>query len=148
MKIEEILAEWKKDSPLNQAKLDEESINTAMLHAKYLEIYSAVKIKHARMKSKLKALELDKRRYLKGLMTREEMDDMGWDYDPWKGLARPMKSEMDDYIKVDPEMAEYGLKMKECEIMIEALHDIMQHIQWRHSHVKNAIDFMRFQAGG
>lgn len=148
MDLEQLLTLWKKDSEIVKSKLDDESIRSAMLHAKYLEIYSALKLKHSKLKIRVKQLELDKRKWLKGSMTKSEMDERGWDYDPWKGLAKPMKSEMDDYILVDKDVASAIEKLKEVEIMLEALESIMQNIQWRHQTIKNSIDFMRFQSGG
>jgi hypothetical protein len=129
MKVEDLLLEWKKDSEINKSKLDDESIKTAMLHAKYLEIHSAVKIRYNKLRARLKDLEFEKRRWLKGTMTKEEMDDRDWDYDPWKGMSKPMK-------------------LKDTEVLLETLESIMQNIQWRHQSIKNSIDFMKFQAGG
>tara|TARA_X000001382_G_scaffold15202_1_gene9742 strand:- start:74 stop:520 length:447 start_codon:yes stop_codon:yes gene_type:complete len=147
MTIEELLLEWKKDSEINKAKLDDESIRSAILHSKYLEMHAAVKIKYHRIKSKLKDLEMSKRKWLKGSMSREEMDERNWDYDPWKGLAKPLKSEMDDYIMVDKDVSSLIDKLKETEIMLETLESILNNVTWRHQHIKNALDFMKFQSG-
>ena len=148
MTVEELLLEWKKDSDIKKSKLDEESIRTAMLHAKYLEVHAAYKSRYNKLKAKLKDLEFEKRRWLKGTMTKSEMDDLGWDYDPWKGMSKPMKSEMEDHLFADDDVKKVVEKLKETEVLLETLESIMQNIQWRHQSIKNAIDFMRFQAGG
>ena len=69
------------------------------------------------------------------------------DYDPWKGLAKPLKSEMDDYIMVDKDVSSLIDKLKETEIMLETLESILNNVTWRHQHIKNALDFMKFQSG-
>jgi len=148
MKVEDLLLEWKKDSEINKSKLDDESIKTAMLHAKYLEIHSAVKIRYNKLRARLKDLEFEKRRWLKGTMTKEEMDDRDWDYDPWKGMSKPMKSEMDDHLFADSVDKKVVERLKDTEVLLETLESIMQNIQWRHQSIKNSIDFMKFQAGG
>jgi len=148
MKVEDLLLEWKKDSEINKSKLDDESIKTAMLHAKYLEIHSAVKIRYNKLRARLKDLEFEKRRWLKGTMTKEEMDDRDWDYDPWKGMSKPMKSEMDDHLFADGDVKKVVERLKDTEVLLETLESIMQNIQWRHQSIKNSIDFMKFQAGG
>jgi hypothetical protein len=148
MKVEDLLLEWKKDSEINKSKLDDESIKTAMLHAKYLEIHSAVKIRYNKLRARLKDLEFEKRRWLKGTMTKEEMDDRDWDYDPWKGMSKPMKSEMDDHLFADSDVKKVVERLKDTEVLLETLESIMQNIQWRHQSIKNSIDFMKFQAGG
>ena len=43
--LEKILEMWKKDSPIDEMRLDESSRDSAKLHAKYLELYSVNKIK-------------------------------------------------------------------------------------------------------
>ena len=148
MKVEDLLLEWKKDSEINKSKLDDESIKTAMLHAKYLEIHSAIKIRYNKLRARLKDLEFEKRRWLKGTMTKEEMDDRDWDYDPWKGMSKPMKSEMDDHLFADSDVKKVVERLKDTEVLLETLESIMQNIQWRHQSIKNSIDFMKFQAGG
>lgn len=147
MTIEELLLEWKKDSEINKSKLDDESIRNAQLHAKYLEMHAAIKIKYHKQKARIKETELLKRKWLKGVMTKEEMDRRGWSYDPWQGAAKPMKSELDDYISVDQDIIFLMEKFRETEVMLETLENIINNITWRHQNVKNAIDFMKFNAG-
>ena len=50
--LEKILEMWKKDSLIDEMRLDESSRDSAKLHSKYLELYSVNKMK-------LKKLELD-----------------------------------------------------------------------------------------
>ena len=52
MNLENILELWKKDSVIDDMKLDEASRDSAKLHSKYLELHSVAKLK-------LKKLELD-----------------------------------------------------------------------------------------
>ena len=52
--IENVLSEWQKDSVINQSKLDESSVDTAKLHAKYLQwlALSKLQLKKAQMNQK------------------------------------------------------------------------------------------------
>ena len=147
MKIEEVLHLWKVDSRIDQSRLDEESVKTPMLHAKYLEILSGVRVKLNKEKTKLKKSELQTKRWLSGKMTKEEMDELKWEYDPWKGESKPMKSEMDAHVRVQPWIIEQTECVIELDIMHDSLVDIVSNLTWRHQSIRNAIDFMRFTSG-
>lgn len=148
MKLSELLNMWKVDAKIDQSKLDEESINTSILHSRYLEILSGVKITLKRERTKQKKIELQVKRWLLGKMTKEEMDELGWEYDPWKGESKPMKSEIDSHVNIQPIVIEQSNRTTELEVMHDALIDIVNNLNWRHQSIRNSIDFMRFTSGG
>lgn len=148
MKLTEILAEWNRDSVIDQTKLDVDSLRVPQLHSKYLQYLSATKSKIHRRKKDLDTIFHDKKQWLQGRMTKEEMDRRSWKYDPFENAAKPMKSEMDTYIKVDPEVQKIQHEIDELRILEEALIEIVNNINWRHTHIRNALDYMKFMNGG
>lgn len=148
IKIEDILEEWDRDSRIDDNKLDIESVNTARLHAKYLQILSGVKVAIQNRKLKLEKLKHDKKVWMQGRMTKDELDRRGWKYDPFDGASKPMKGEMEAYVKTDPDVQKHIDEIERLQICQDALLDIMNNVNWRHQSIRNAIDFRKFMAGG
>lgn len=143
--VEEILLEWKADSEIGK-NLDEETLRCARLHRKYLEILSAVKVQLKKRKRKLETVKHEKKLWLHGRMSKDDMDKRGWKYDPFDG-SKPMKSEYDGYIKVDPDVQDLIDDIETLNICHDTLVDILDNIKWRPQSIKNAIEFKKFLAG-
>ena len=141
MNVEEILDMWKEDSKINEVDLDLTSTATPKLHSKYLELYTVSKLQLKRLRLKISELK-------KGKMTKEDMDDRGWEYDPYKGGTKPLKGDMDYYYDADPDIQALVAKIEYQETLVETLEEIMNNIRWRHSTIKNIIDWRRFTSGG
>ena len=148
MNVEEILEMWKEDSKINEIDLDITSTTTPKLHSKYLELYTISKLQLKRLRLKISALKKDKWLYYTGKMTKEDMDEKGWDYDPYKGGIKPLKGDMDYYYDADPDIQALVAKIEYQETLVETLEEIMNNIRWRHSTIKNIIDWRRFTSGG
>ena len=76
--IENVLSEWQKDSVINQSKLDESSVDTAKLHAKYLQWLSLSKLQLKKSQMNQKTLLKEKWLYYNGKMSQEEIESKGW----------------------------------------------------------------------
>ena len=145
--IEAILEEWSKDSVIKKDELDNCSINQSKLHSKYLEIWTALKLKVYHKSLELKQTEQMLKRYLSGKMTKEEMDSLSLPYDPWQGESKPLKSEMHSFIQTHDRYTVIAAKLHEYEVMFDAVTEILDKIKWRHQDIRNAIDYMRFTSG-
>jgi len=148
MNVEQILEMWKDDSTINEIDLDVSSLEMPKLHSKYLELHTVAKLQLKRLRLKIASLKKDKWLYYTGKMTKEDMDTRGWDYDPYKGGTKPLKGDMDYYYDADPEIQELVAKIEYQETLVETLDEIMTNIRWRHSTIKNIIDWRRFTSGG
>lgn len=145
--LEEVLAEWAKDSQIDRTRLDYESLRSGELHTKYLQILYAVKKRLARAQAKQSELLALKSRYYQGKMTREEMDQLGWPYDPWRGNNKPMKSDTQAWLDIDPDVAAGKESIEDLSLIHDAAFDILNHIAWRHQNIKNAISWLQFTSG-
>jgi len=147
MTLDEIIEGWKEDSKIDAKNLDMTSIKSASLHAKYLEIYSVSKLQLKRQDWMMAVLKKDKWMYYNGKLSKEEMDKFGWPYDPFNGLTKPLKSDMDMFYETDPDISKLKMQMDYQSTLVDALKDIMDNIKWRHSTIKTILDAQKFMAG-
>jgi len=137
---------WKEDCVINEMKLDESSRQVPILHAKYLELLSTVKLQLKRAEFSQKTLLKQKWLYYNGKMDQDEIAEMGWDPDPFNGL-KILKGEMDYYYDSDPEIQKSEEKIQYYKTVIETLTDIISNITWRHQTIKNMIEWKKFSSG-
>ena len=147
MTLEDVLVMWKDDSVIDEINLDETSIKSAKLHAKYLELLSISKLRLRKKEMEFDAMKKDKWLYFEGKMTKDQMDERGWKYDPFNGGTKPMKSNMDYYYKSDSDLARLQAQIDYQKTLIDTLIDIMDNIKWRHQNIRNIIDWKKFTAG-
>lgn len=138
---------WKNDCKISEFNLDEESRKTPSLHAKYLELHSLTKLKLKRIELDQKTLLKDKWLYYNGKMSPEEIESKGWEFDPFNGL-RVLKGDMDHYYDSDTDIQQSEEKIVYFKTIISTLDEIINNIRWRHSTIKNMIDWRRFESGG
>lgn len=147
MSLNDILESWKIDSVIDDSALDEDTVKTSKLHAKYLEIYSLSKLQLKKKEFDLEKIKKDKWLYYTGKMTKSDMDERGWAYDPFQGMSKPLKSEMSMYYETDEDLVKVKAGIDYQKSIIDTLEEIMNNIRWRHSHIKNIIEFRKFTSG-
>ena len=147
LNLEDVLKMWAKDSEIDDIRLDEASKKTASLHAKYLEMLSVTKLQLKRKDMDFKILLKNKWLWYNGKMTKDQIDELGWEYDALNGL-KILKGEMDYYYDADPHIQEAQAKIDYLKTLIETLEEIINNIRWRHSTIKNMIDWRKFESGG
>jgi hypothetical protein len=147
LNLEDVLKMWAKDSEIDDIRLDEASKKTASLHAKYLEMLSVTKLQLKRRDMDFKVLLKNKWLWYNGKMPKDQIDQLGWEYDALNGL-KVLKGEMDYYYDSDPHIQEAQAKIDYLKTLIETLEEIINTIRWRHSTIKNMIDWRKFESGG
>ena len=144
MNLEDVKSEWTKDSVLNKAKLSDESLGIPMLHSKYLNVLVDTKLKHTKTKVDLNAMKKLKTRYYKGELSREELEEHGWEQYQYN---KPLKSELGDILDGDDDVAKLKIKIEYLETMIYALESILGSIRNRGFEIKNAISWEQYLTG-
>jgi hypothetical protein len=147
MQLEELIEMWKVDSVIDDSALDGVTVKCAVMHSKYLELLSIAKLQMKRYEAQLANLKKDKWLYFTGKMTKEDMDKRNWPYDPFQGMVKPMKSDLDMYYETDADLRKIKELMEYQKTMIEALDEIMSTIRWRHQNIRNILDWKKFVAG-
>jgi hypothetical protein len=80
-------------------------------------------------------------------MTKAEMDAKGWPYDPFNGLVKPLKSDMDIYYDTDADRVKLKMIIEYQQTVVDTLKDILENIKWRHNTIKNIITWKQFTSG-
>ena len=122
--LQEILEMWKKDSAIDEMNLDESSRNSAKLHSKYLELLSVNRIKLKKAELDFKVLLKDKWLHYNGKLSKEELDEKGWNYDPLNGLT-VLKGDMDYYYDSDPLIQQAQTKIEYLKELTDVLREII-----------------------
>ena len=147
MILDEILKMWSEDVKIDDLNLDEETTKAAKLHSKYLELFTLAKLQLKRNETEMNKLRKNKWLYFSGKMTKEEMDKLGWQYDPFNGMTKPLKSDMDMYYNSDEDIIRVSGKIDYQKMMVEVLEEIMNNLRWRHTNIKNILEFKKFTSG-
>ena len=147
MNLNDILMMWKKDAVIDDVCLDDETLKSSKLHAKYLELFSMAKLMLKKKEMEYVSMKKDKWLYYNGKMTKDDMDKNKWKYDPFDGMVKPMKSDMDMYYSTDEDLVKIKAQIDYQKTIIETLEEIMGNIRWRHTHVKNILEFKKFTSG-
>ena len=145
--LEQVLDHWKKDCEIDDLELDKSSRETPKLHAKYIDLLSQAKLQKQRKEMEFKKLLKDKFMWYNGKMDKTMMDEKGWDYDPFDGLTKPMKSDMDYFYESDPQIQALQSQIEYWKTMIDTLSDIVSNITWRHQTISNMIKWRQFTSG-
>lgn len=146
MKLEDVIEMWKKDAEIDEMNLDSASIQSAKLHAKYLELISVAKLQLKRREMEFKVLLKNKWMHYHGKLSKTEIDQLGWSYDPLNGL-KVLKGDMNYFFDSDNHVQDLQIKIEYLKTLIETLDEIMQNIKWRHQNIKNIIEWRRFTSG-
>jgi len=142
-----ILEMWQKDCVIDNTKLDNTSRDTPKLHAKYLQVLAEAKLMKKRAEFSQKKLLKDKWLYYENKMTKEEIDERGWPYDPFEGLDIRTKHQRDYYYEADEDIQKSEEKIVYYRTVIETLEEIVGSLKWRHTHISNIIKWKQFEAG-
>jgi hypothetical protein len=145
MTLADIQDEWTADSKIDQTNLGLSAGKIPELHAKYLKLLTSYKLQLRKAVSDLIRMRKVKGRYYRGELSKQELDEKGWDQ---YLHAKPLKSEMDDFIVSDDDIIKLEDKAEYLRTTIIALEQIMKSINSRTWDVKNAIEWAKFTNGG
>ena len=144
MTIDEIYEMWAIDSNIDENFLGETTIATPKLHAKYVKLLVNTKLKHTKYQSDYNLVRKNKFRYYRGELSRQELQDFGWEQ--WQGV-KPLKNEMDEFLKGDSDLNTLQVKIDYLESMIYLLESILGQIKARDWQIKTAVEWKKFLAG-
>lgn len=143
MTLDEILDEWKKDSKIDDAAVDQESLAIPTLHHKYLKIYTGENLLFKKMSTTHDVLILNKQEYYAGRMCQEDLDAFGWEPFP----HRVIKQDLARYLDGDADIINSRLKNEYQKEKIETLRSILSTINNRSFHINNFIKWQQFLSG-
>ena len=147
MNTEQILEMWKNDGQIDELKLDDTTIRMARIHSKYLELLTIAKMTRKKYDLEYKTLLKDKWLYYNGKLSKDQIDAFKWQYDPFGGLNKPLKGDMNYYYDADTDIQRSQALLEVQKIQVETIDEIMSTIRWRHQNIGNIIRWRSFEAG-
>ena len=144
MLIDKLMEEWSIDCVIDDEDIGGAALRTPNLHAKYLKILIDYKLKKAKGLSDMSTLRSLKSKYFRGLLTTDELKELGLDPYPF----RVLKGEVDELIDADAAIQKIQNKLEYYNSAIYLLESILQEIKSRFFHTRVAMYWVRFRAGG
>ena len=144
MKLSDLQDSWKDDCKIDEMNLGRESARTPNLHAKYLNYLSSTRLNLRKAESDYLNCRRMKYKYYRGEMTKQELEDEGWDQ--WQG-NKPLKNEMDEFLTVDSDLILLQDKVEYFKTVLYQLEQIIRSLNSRTWDIKNAIEWNKFTNG-
>jgi len=141
MNLEDIQKMWTRDSVIDRDDLATESLKTSQLHAKYYELYNTTLLLRERAKETYDMVYLERYNYYTG-----KADPEVYEEEPFPYRVRE-KDAIQRHMSADERLSKVGLKIKYYDTMLRFLEEIIKSLSNRNYAIKNAIDWMKFQAG-
>ena len=132
---------WEKDAKIDRDNLHDESQNIPSLHAKYFQIYNTIFLLRKKAEQQRKNIRHERYEYFSG-----KADPDVYRQNPFPKKIRD-KDTMTKYLDADEKLSNASLKIEYYDTMLTYLESILKVIQNRTYQIKNAIEFMRFNAG-
>ena len=133
-----------KDCKLDELDLGSESTRTPVLHSKYVTLLSNSKLQLRKAVADLKRLENVKSDYYRGELSKEELDQLGWE--PWRKNA-VLRSDMRDQLDSDPDIIKQQDKVYYLETTVDFLDRVLRSLNSRGWDIKNAVEWNKLQSG-
>ena len=141
MNLETFQEMWKTDSKLDEDQHDNDSLAIPQLHMKYMEFYNKFSLMKKEREIEMKRLIKEKWLYYKGKASSKVYKELPFD------LKLTTKEEISMFIEADEEVQKLQYKIEYIDQVVYYLDSIMRQINSRTYHIKNAIEWKRFQSG-
>ena len=141
MNLETLQEMWKTDSKLDEDQHDNDSLAIPQLHMKYMEFYNKFSLMKKEREIEMKRLIKEKWLYYKGKASSKVYKELPFD------LKLTTKEEISMFIEADEDVQKLQYKVEYIEQVVYYLDSIMRQINSRTYHIKNAIEWKRFQSG-
>ena len=132
---------WEQDSRIDPDNLHTESLNIPILHSKYFEIYNTIILLKKKAEQQKKNIRHQRYEYFTG-----KADPDVYLENPFPKKVRD-KETLQGYLDSDEKLSQISLKVEYYETMLMYIDSILKMIANRTYQIKNAIEFMRFNAG-
>ena len=137
MNLETIQSMWEKDSQIDIIKVHEEAARIPSLHAKYCDVYNALKLLKEKAQTQESKVKLERHNYYTGKSPAEV-----YQAEPFPYKIRE-KEAVKRYMDADDRVQTIVLKIKYYDVMLSYLEDIVRQINNRSYQLKNIIDWQQ-----
>ena len=140
MNLDEIQSQAEKDLKIDDTELDVESLNTPILHAKYLKHYSTYSLMLTKAQSEYSQLYKQKWIFYTGKADPEEYKKVNFE-------LKVLRQDVSTFIEADEEIIKQKQKVSYLKVVCSYLEYTLKQINNRGFQIKNAIDWKRFTEG-
>ena len=141
MNLETLQDMWKSDSKLDEDLHDNDSLAIPQLHMKYMEFHNQYSLMKKERDIEMKRLIKEKWLYYKGKAPSSVYKKMPFD------LKLTTKEEISMFIEADDDIGRLKYKIEYIDQVIFFLDGVLRMINNRTYHIKNAIEWKKFQSG-
>ena len=141
MNLEKIQEMWQKDSVIDPDNLHDESLRIPQLHSKYYTLYNTITLLREKANKTYKEIRLERHNYYTGKAPADV-----YVQDPFPYKVRE-KDAIQRHMEADDRVSEAELKIRYYDVMLKFLEEIIKTISNRTFHIKNAIEWHKFQSG-
>ena len=141
MNLEQLQEMWKTDSKLDDDLHDNDSLAIPQLHMKYMEFHNTYSLMKREREREMKKMIKNKWLYYKGKAPSSVYKEMPFD------LKLTTKEEISMFIEADEEIGKLQFKIDYIDQVLFFLDGVLRMINSRTYHIKNAIEWKRFQSG-
>ena len=143
MTLEELQEITEKKLKINDTELDVEALKTPQLHNEFLKHYNKFRLLLNRTESELAIIKLHKWEYYTGKIDQETLDKKGWE--PFQHNI--LKQDIPIFMNSDEDLCKRKEVITYIKSIVEYLEEVVKEITFRHTKIKNAIEWRRFLSG-
>ena len=141
MNLENLQDMWRSDSKLDEDLHDNDSLAIPQLHMKYMEFHNKYSLMKKQRDIEMKRLIREKWLYYKGKAPSSVYKEMPFD------LKLTTKEEISMFIEADEDIGKLKYKIEYIDQVLFFLDGVLRMINNRTYHIKNAIEWKKFQSG-
>jgi hypothetical protein len=141
-KLDELLAEWTKDSDIDRTEPGRALLDIPKLHGKYLNILSHYRLLIKDTEFKLARMKRLKWEYYTGKLDDDELKKRGWEPFPYV-----LKSDLTTYLESDEDINKYVAQKALYNEVVDCCESIMKELHSRTFQLKSFIEWERFAQG-
>ena len=141
MNLENLQDMWRSDSKLDEDLHDNDSLAIPQLHMKYMEFHNKYSLMKKERDIEMKRLIKEKWLYYKGKAPSSVYKEMPFD------LKLTTKEEISMFIEADEDIGKLKYKIEYIDQVLFFLDGVLRMINNRTYHIKNAIEWKKFQSG-
>ena len=141
MNLENLQDMWRSDSKLDEDLHDNDSLAIPQLHMKYMEFHNKYSLMKKERDIEMKRLIKEKWLYYKGKAPSSVYKEIPFD------LKLTTKEEISMFIEADEDIGKLKYKIEYIDQVLFFLDSVLRMINNRTYHIKNAIEWKKFQSG-
>ena len=141
-KLDDLLAEWAKDSNIDRTEPGKALLDIPKLHSKYLNILSAHRLSIRDAEFKYNRMKKVKWEYYTGKLGDDDLKKYGWEPFPFV-----LKSDITTYLEADEDLSKYLAQRRMHEEIVEVCQSIMKELSARTFQLRDFISWEKFIQG-